>query len=516
NIVSQLLAASYQPLGIEKVQVVAPGFINFYLSTEYLLAEAAQIMTQKGKYGTSNIGKGKTVLIDYSHPNIAKPIGVHHLLTTLIGDSIKRTYKSIGYKTIADNFLGDWGTQFGKAIYAYKKWGKKDVVEKDPINEILKLYVKFHEESEKDPELDNFGREEFKELEDGDKENRKLWEWMRAETIKELGEIYKTLGIEFDYYNGEAFYEDKLKDVLSELDKKGLLEAGNEGAKIVDLEKENLPVALVQKGDGATLYLTRDLAAIKYRAKTYKPEKILYVVETKQELHLAQLFAIAKKTDILDKSEPIHVKFGTMKFPEGGMSTRKGKVVYLWKVLEEAKERALKIINEKNPKLKDKEKVAEIVGIGSVKYAVLSQNRLRDVTFTWDKMLSLDGNSAPYIMYTNARCLSILRKSKTTVKGENLVKSFKGENLVKEESDLLRKLYLFPEIVEKSAEDYMPSHISTYVYDLSQTFNTFYNKLPVLNADEKVGGLRLKLVFATAQVLKNGMALLGIDLPEEM
>ena len=513
NIQEKLTINSKQLTGIEKVEVVAPGFINFYLDPLYLLSEVAGINKVGDKYGSSNIGKNKTIVIDYSHPNIAKPIGAHHLLTTLIGDSIKRTYKFLGYKIIADNFLGDWGTQFGKVIYAYKKWGKKEIVEKDPINELLKLYVKFHDEVLKNPELDKVGQEEFKKLEEGDKENRWLWKWMREESLKELKEIYKTLDINFDFYNGEAFYEDKLGDILSELKRKKLLEIGTEGAKIVDLRKEGLPVALVQKGDGATLYLTRDLAAIKYRTKTFKPEGILYVVENAQGLHLSQLFAIAKKASFTGKTEPVHIKFGSMRFPEGGMSTRKGKVVFLWKVLEEAKEKALKIINEKNPKLEDKDKVANTVGIGAVKYAVLSQNRLTDTIFTWDKMLSLEGNSAPYLMYSFARAKSILRKAAKDAEKSTLPKDYLIE---KEEENLLRKLYLFPEIVENAAEDYQPSHITNYIYDLAQAFNTFYNKLPVLKAEKDKRALRLDIVNATAQVVKNGMKLLGIELPEKM
>lgn len=512
NIAEELRKKKKEKSELERIEVVNPGFINFYLSSEYLLGQASEIIGQKDKYGTSEKGKGKTVAIDYSHPNIAKPIGIHHSMTTLIGDAIKHIYSFEGYKTIADNFLGDWGTQFGKTIYAYKKWGVRKVIEKAPIEEILKLYVKFHEEAEKDTSLEEKGREEFKKLEDGDKENRELWSFMREETLKELNRIYKELNIQFDYYNGEAFYEDKLDETLKDLENIGLLKEGNEGAKIIDLEKENLGNALIQKGDGATLYLTRDIAAIKYRVKTYKPEKLLYVVEAKQGYHLEQLFEIAKKADYLNGSEPVHVKFGTMKFPEGGMSTRKGKLIYLWDVLEEAKARAVKVLEEKESEVENKEKLAKVIGVGAVKYAVLSQNRLRDVTFTWDKMLSFDGNSAPYIMYTFVRSCSILKKSKGSSKGQ--VAS--SQELEKEESDLLRKLILFPEVVENAADEYMPSNIATYIYELSQIFNTFYNKVPVLSADEDNREVRLQLVAATAQVLKNGMNLLNIELPEKM
>lgn len=506
--------SSKQIEGVSKIEVVKPGFINFYLSDQYLFEQVWKVHKEKDKYGASEIGKGKTVVIDYSHPNIAKPIGVHHSMTTLIGDSIKHIYKFIGYKTIADNFLGDWGTQFGKTIYAYKKWGDKKVIEESPIEEILKLYVKFHEEAEKDPSLEENGREEFKKLEKGDKENRELWVWMREETLKELNKIYKELNINFDYFNGEAFYEERLGIILEDLKKTGLLKEGRDRAKIVDLEDEGLGTALIQKGDGTTLYLTRDLAAIRYRIQEFKPEKILYVVESRQELHLKQLFTIAKKAKFLNKTEPVHIKFGTMRFPEGGMSTRKGKLIYLWDVLEEAKARALKILEEKGSLIHNKDSLAKTIGIGAVKYAVLSQNRIKDVTFAWDKMLSLEGNSAPYIMYSYARAQSILRKAK--VKVESYKPAVISQQLEVEESDLMKKLYLFPEIVEKSAEDYMPSDITTYIYELSQTFNTFYNKLSVLKAEGEVQLIRLMLVSATVQILQNGMSLLGIELPEEM
>ena len=385
-------------IGIEKVEAIKPGFINFYFSKDFFLGVINQIDKEKENYGRSETGKGQTIVLDYSHPNIAKPIGVHHLITTLLGESIKRIHQFSGYKTISDNFLGDWGTQFGKTIYAYKKWGNRTEIEKDPINELLKLYVRFHDEAEKNPELEDKGREEFKKLEEGDKENTELWKWMREVSLKELNEVYKRLDVSFDYYNGEAFYNDKTGEIIGILDKKGILETGKEGAKIVDLEKDDLRIALIQKADGATLYLTRDLAAIKYRVSKYKPAKILYVVENAQGLHLSQAFKISELAGFKGNAELVHVKFGSMRFPEGKMSTRKGKVIFLWGVLEKAREKALEIIKEKNSGLKDKEKVAEMVGVGAVKYAILSHNRLTDISFTWDKTLSLDGNSAPYIM----------------------------------------------------------------------------------------------------------------------
>ncbi len=495
---------------IEKIEVVKPGFINFYFSKDFFLGVINQIDKEKENYGRSEAGKGQTIALDYSHPNIAKPIGVHHLITTLLGESIKRIYNFSGYKTIADNFLGDWGTQFGKTIYAYKKWGNRAEIEKDPINELLKLYVKFHDEAEKNSGLEDKGREEFRRLEEGDKENIELWKWMRGESLKELNEVYKRLDVSFDYYNGEAFYNDKTGEIIGILDKKGILETGKEGAKIVDLEKDDLRIALIQKADGATLYLTRDLAAIKYRAEKYKPAKILYVVENAQGLHLAQAFKISELAGFKGNAELVHVKFGSMRFPEGRMSTRKGKVVFLWDVLEKAREKALEIIKEKNPELKDKEKVAEMVGVGAVKYAILSHNRLTDISFTWDKILSLDGNSAPYIMYTYARAKSILRK------GDAGNSKAGATELMPEEKNILRGLYQFSEMIEKARVEYQPNVVASHIYNLAQDFNTFYNKLPVLNAGEEVKNFRLALVGATAQVIKNGMKLLDIELPEKM
>jgi len=335
---------------------------------------------------------------------------------------------------------------------------------------------------------------------------------MREETIKEMQELYAHLGINFDSYNGEAYYEDKLEEALNLLEQKNLLEEGREGARIVQLEDEGLGTALLQKKDGATLYMTRDLAALKDRAsKNY--DQIFYVVAATQNHHFKQLFCIAKKADILKNSTPYHISFGMMSMPEGGMSTRKGKVVFAWKVLETAVEKAKQVIHDKGSEVKDKETLAKIVGIGAVKYAVLSQNRARDVKFTWEKMLSLEGNSAPYIMYAFARALSILAKA--NLQGQSL-QILQGLSLQGEEMDLLRKLYLFPEVVERSAQDFQPSDITTFVFELARTFNTFYNKIPVLNAEAEEQEFRLALVKGTAQVLKNGMDLLGIELPEKM
>ncbi len=515
EIAEQIVKNISKNILIEKVEIAGPGFINFFISEKVLKNEISKVIKEKTKYGRSNTGKNKKIIVEYSAPNIAKPLGVHHLLSTVIGQTLNNILSYIGYKTISINHIGDWGTQFGKLIYAYKKWGKKDVLDKDPINEMLKLYVKFHDEAEKDPKLEDFARKEFKDFEEGDKENRKLWKWFVDESLKEINKTYKKLsGIKFDFTLGESFYEDKMADILAEGKKKKIFVEGDEGSYIAKFSDENISPLVIQKKDGATLYSTRDMATLKYRISRWHPEKIVYVVDMAQNMYFKQLFDIAKRFSWYN-DEAVHVSFGRMRMENMQMSTRKGNIILLDQVIEEAVKRARKIIEEKSPNLKNKDKVAEIVGIGSVKYNILSQNRTTDIVFDWDKMLSLEGNSAPYMQYTYARAHSILRKAKTAkVSGKQVENK---TEVAEKTSQLLRMIPKFEEHLIHSAKEYRPNLLCQYLYELAQKFNSFYNSVPVLTAKEPKDRLfRLKVAQSVSQILQNGLALLGVNVVEEM
>lgn len=507
-----------EPELLEKVEIAGPGFINFFISKEYLQHEMRKIITEKGAYGSSKIGNNKTVLLDYSSPNIAKPLGVHHLLSTIIGQSIYDIFKFLGFDCVSINHIGDWGTQFGKLIAAYKKWGSKEEIEKDPINEMLKLYVKFHDEVEKNPDTENEGREEFNKFEKGDKENQELWKWFVKESLKDLDKTYKKLGaVHFDKVMGESFYEDKLQDILEDGKKREIFVRGEEGAFIVKYDDSNMPPMVVQKKDGASLYSTRDFATLRYRVQQWHPLRILYVVDSAQSMYFKQLFKAAERFPWYH-GEAEHIAFGRMSFPDGQMSTRKGNIVRLDDVIDEAIVRAQKIIEEKNANLENKDLVAAVLGVGAIKYNILSQNRSTDITFEWDKMLSLEGNSAPYLQYTYARGRSIIRKS-TRKEGkeaaENPMKD--PENTEEKTWELIRMFPKFSEIIATSAQEYKPNLLATFLYEFAQVFNSFYHGIPVLRAEkEETRRFRLKVVQCAGQILKNGLELLGIDVIEEM
>jgi arginyl-tRNA synthetase len=403
---------------VEKTEIAGPGFINFHLSVSHLAKELDRIVSLRDGYGKGTVGEGKKIVIEYSQPNIAKPLGVHHLLSTIIGQTLVDIHRFAGFKVTAINYPGDWGTQFGKLLYAYKNWGSEEVVKKDPLNELLKLYVRFHDEAEKDPALDDLGRAEFKKLEEGDEENRKLWEWFKSISIEEIERLYKILGVKFDEYLGEAMYAEAGREVIKEGLEKGLIEVGEKDALIVKFENEKYPPFMVRKADGTTLYSTRDLASIKDRLVRYDhPDKIIYVVDVAQSLHFKQLFETAKLLGYVggdgNPTELAHVVFGRMQLPEGKMSTRKGDVILLDEVIREAVARTEKLIAEKSTDLpaEEREKVAREMAISSIKYNIISQNRETNITFDWDRMLSLDGNSGPYLEYACARAQSILRKA---------------------------------------------------------------------------------------------------------
>ncbi len=495
---------------LEKVEIAKPGFINFYLSQKTLIMELKNVLKEKNKYGQSKIGKGKTIIIDYSGVNIAKPFGIGHLRSTIIGQAIYNLHKFLGYKVIGDNHIGDWGTQFGKLIYAIKEWGDEKEIAEDPVKNLVALYIKFHEELEKKPELEEEGRKWFKKLEQGDKEAKRLWKKCVQWSLKEFEKVYKLLGIKIDFTLGESFYEPMLRDIIEEVKRKGIA-VKSKGAIIINYPNDALPPLMIEKSDGATLYSTRDLATIKYRKKRFKPDKIIYEVGADQTLHFRQLFWAAELLGWGKRENYIHVVHGMMRLSTGRMRTRKGEIILLEDVLKEAIERSKKLVEEKRPGLKEKEKIAKIIGIGAVKYNDLSRHPSTDIIFDWERILNLQGNSGPYLQYAYARAKSIIRKSGTSrikVKGE-----FKEEK----EVQLLKQLQRFPEVIELAAENYSPNLICNYLFTLSQDFNTFYESLPVLNAEnDDLKITRLALVAATAQVIKNGLNLLGIEVLERM
>lgn len=550
EIAEALIQLIQKPQFIGKIEAAGAGFINFHLSNKSLIETLNIITSQKGNYGRLGIGMGVRALIEYSSPNIAKPLGVHHLLSTIIGQTLSNLFRFAGYETLSLNWPGDWGTQFGKLIYAYKTWGDEETVKKDPLNELLKLYVRFHDEEEKTPELVEKGREEFRKLEEGDEENNNLWEWFRDVSIKELERLYKELGVSFDEYLGERMYLDDARQVIEDGLRMGIVEEGEKGALIVKFENDKYPPYMLRKADGTTLYSSRDLASLKDRIQRLKGDKIIYVIDVAQKLHMQQLFETARKFKWRE-AELKHVIFGRMHLPEGKMSTRKGDVILLDEVLKEAKNRTKKIVEEKSIDLSPEEKnhIAEKMAVGAIKYNIISQNPETNITFEWDRMLSLEGNSGPYLQYTCARAKSILRKAKeqadapppapvhahTSVSDRQtdlfmLTEETKKQKTVapaeqqatepytlKCEKELILMLTRFPEVIEQAVNEYRPNLVTTYLYDLARAFNGFYNEAPVLNAEtEAQKTARLKLVEAFARVMENGLNVLGMEVFERM
>jgi arginyl-tRNA synthetase len=498
------------PIYLSKIEQKGP-YLNFFIKPEILIKETlTKITKEKKKYGSTNFGKGKKIVMDYSHPNIAKPFGIGHLRSTVIGNSIYNILKFVGYEPISVNHLGDWGTQFGKLIVAYNMWGNKKELEKDPIKHLLKLYVRFHKEEEKDETLLENGRAEFKKLEDGNKETLKLWKNFKELSMKEFKRIYTLLNVKFDDYTGESFYVKNIDQTIKTINKKIKTEI-SEGALIIDLKKYNMPPIILKKSNDSSTYHSRDLTAIIYRSKRYNPEKILYVVGSEHKLYFNQLFKAAKLAN-LTKSELKHIDFGLIRFPEGKMSTRKGNVIFLEDVLNKSINLAKKIIEKKNPKLKNKQEIAKTIGIGAIIFGDLSNDRTRNINFDWEKILSFEGETAPYIQYTRVRINSILNKSSTRIN-----KQPKLELLNKsEEIDLIKKLYNFPKVILSVAETGKPHHLSNYLIKLSQKFNEYYHKHKVLSENKEEMHARLILIKSVNQVLENGLVLLGIDSPKEM
>ena len=493
----------------EKVVATGP-YVNFFLDKSQISDQVIKSVIQAGAdYGQQEEGRGANVTIDLSSPNIAKPFSVGHLRSTVIGDAISNIYKKMGYNTIKINHLGDWGKQFGLLMVAYKKWGSKEAVEANPIDELLKLYVRINAEIENDPELDEEGRLWFKKLEDGDPEATELWQWFRDESLVEFNRIYKLLGVEFDSLNGEAFYNDKMDEAVQILEDKGLLKE-SKGASIVELDDVNLPPAMIKKSDGATLYITRDIATAIYRARTYNFVKNIYAVGQEQSNHFRQLKAVLKKMGFDWSDDMIHVDFGLVTKNRQKLSTRKGNIILLEPTLQEAISRAKAQIEEKNPELENKEEVARAVGVGAVKFYDLKTDRRNGYDFDLEAMVSFEGETGPYVQYAYARIQSILRKANFTPSTDATYSLSDPESW-----EIIKLLQDFSRVVKRAAENYDPSLIAKYAINLAQAFNKYYAHTRILDESPERDS-RLALSYSTAVVLKEALRLLGVDAPEKM
>ena len=492
-------------------KVVATGpYVNFFLNKAEISGQVIKEVVKEGAdYGQQNEGKGENVTIDLSSPNIAKPFSVGHLRSTVIGDALSIIFRKMGYNTIKINHLGDWGKQFGLLMVAYKKWGSKEAVEANPIDELLQLYVRINAEIENDPALDDEGRLWFKKLEDGDPEATELWQWFRDESLVEFNRIYELLGVEFDSLNGEAFYNDKMDEGIKILEEKGLLEE-SKGASIVNLDDVNLPPAMIKKSDGATLYITRDIATAMYRARTYNFVKSIYVVGQEQSNHFRQLKAVLKKMGFDWSDDMTHVDFGLVTKNRQKLSTRKGNIILLEPTLQEAISRAKSQIEDKNPELENKEAVAHAVGVGAVKFYDLKTDRRNGYDFDLEAMVSFEGETGPYIQYAYARIQSILRKADFTPDANADYRLNDAESW-----EIIKLLQDFGRVVKRAADNYEPSLIAKYAIGLAQAFNKYYAHTRILDESPERDS-RLALSYSTAVVLKETLRLLGVDAPEKM
>ena len=493
----------------EKVVATGP-YVNFFLDKSKISDQVIKSVIEAGAdYGQQDEGKGQNITIDLSSPNIAKPFSVGHLRSTVIGDALSNIFRKMGYNTIKINHLGDWGKQFGLLMVAYKKWGSKEAVEANPIDELLKLYVRINAEIENDPELDEEGRKWFKKLEDGDPEATELWQWFRDESLVEFNRIYKLLGVEFDSLNGEAFYNDKMDEGVQILEDKGLLKE-SKGASIVELDDVNLPPAMIKKSDGATLYITRDIATAIYRARTYNFVKNIYAVGQEQSNHFRQLKAVLKKMGFDWSDDMVHVDFGLVTKNRQKLSTRKGNIILLEPTLQEAISRAKAQIEEKNPELENKEEVAHAVGVGAVKFYDLKTDRRNGYDFDLEAMVSFEGETGPYVQYAYARIQSILRKANFTPSTDATYSLSDPESW-----EIIKLLQDFSRVVKRAAENYDPSLIAKYAINLAQAFNKYYAHTRILDESPERES-RLALSYSTAVVLKEALRLLGVDAPEKM
>jgi len=501
----------------EKVENVN-AYVNMFLSREAFIKEVlAAVAEEKDRYGSSDIGQNRKVIVEFSSPNIAKPFHIGHIRSTVIGNSIHKIYKFLGYDTVRINHLGDYGTQFGKMIVAYRRWGNEEDVTREPIKTLLSYYVKFHEEAEKDPALEDEAREVFTKLENGEPEETRLWQWFRDESLKEFNRVYEMLGIEFDSYAGESFYSDKMDRILSMLKEKGLLKE-SEGAQIVDLEEYGMSPALITKKDGSSLYITRDIAAAVYRKEHYDFYKNLYVVASQQNLHFQQWIKIIELLGFDWAKDCVHIPFGLVSLEEGTMSTRHGRVVFLEEVLKRAVEQTKEIILEKNVNTDNVEVPARQVGIGAVIFQELSNNRIKDYVFSWDKILNFDGETGPYVQYTHARASSVLRNGGDSTAQAVAAAGSADMSYITGDSayELTKLISRFPEIVLEAGEKYEPSIITRHIVDIAQGFNKFYHDEHILVDNEEEKKAKLLLVYAAKQTIRNGLLLLGMEAPERM
>lgn len=506
--IASALAEGLEVPHCERVSVVS-GYLNFFVSDLYRAGHVLAAIANDGEYGKNRVGENKTMCIDYSSPNMAKPFHIGHLGTTAIGNAIKNIFAFCGYRCVGINYLGDWGTQYGRLAVAYEKWGNREEVEKNGVKELVRLYQRFYVEAESDPALNDRARARFSEMEQGNPEALEIWRWFRELSLKEFMKTYDLLGISFDSYSGESFYNDKMPAVVQELRDKGLL-TESDGAMIVSLEEYNMPPCLILKSDGSTLYATRDIAAALYRKKTYQFDKCLYVTDAGQSLHFAQFFKVISLMGHGMEDQLVHIPYGKISVGGQKLATRAGNAVLLEELFGEAIRRVRQIMEEKNPDCADKEEIAKRVGVGAVIFNQLSTGRIKDINFIWEEALNFDGNTGPYVQYTYARACGVLEKSEPP---EDCGAVYDGA-LSMEERAVIHTLSLFPDKVLQAHNDYEPSVIARYLLDVCHDFNRFYHSCPILRQVGALRDMRIQICRGAKNVIGNGLALLGIQRTE--
>ena len=511
---AQELAAGMAGMpGVEKVEVAGPGFVNLWIGKEWLSGRIRDVARDE-RLGVEWPGRGQTVVIDYSSPNVAKPMHIGHIRSTILGSALDRTHRFLGYRVIGDNHIGDWGTQFGILLVGYRRFGNPEAFEKDPLEELERVYVEGYRMAQEDPALMEEARKELVRLQQGEPENRHLWEQFVQASLREFEKIYRRVGVSFDVTLGESFYNDRLPALVKALEEKGIARR-SDGALVAFLEEEELAPFIIRKSDGGFNYATTDIAAILYRIEQWDPSKILYVTDEGQQLHFRQLFAVARRMGV--RAELEHIWFGVMRLPEGKFSTRDGNVIRLETFMDEAERKAYDVAHRLNPALDEalKREIARKVGLGAIKYADLSQNRQSTILFSWEKALSLEGNSAPYLQYTYARIQSVFRKYSEESGGG----AFRDHPVRLEEEmecQISKRILEFPDFLYRSAGGYRPNQLTDYIYELASLFNRFYQNLPFLKAPDGIRESRLVLCDLVARIIRTGLGLLGIEVPDRM